>query len=202
MKPEGGPARDLDFDMGTEGQAAMTICHSDGSAAKCRWLDNHHAFSGFGAMLAECCPVAGSSDQIGRRRSDRRASLDLLAQLDGFAVVLFEEVWRSPAPAARACATARRSRAGARRSGRRAGSDSARGTRQGRAACRADRRVRRGSRCGISAVMRRVICRSIMSSWRCVCRRASSMRESCGRSGGRVMATPSPCQPTKLDGPA
>lgn len=84
MKPEGGPARDLDFDKGTEQQAAMIICHSEGSAAKCRWLDNHHD---------------DARRMLPRRWISRRdrpptmlppMSFDLLAQLDGLAV-LFEE---------------------------------------------------------------------------------------------------------------
>jgi hypothetical protein len=47
-------------------------------------------------------------------------------------------IWRWPAPAVRACATMRRSPAGALRSGLRAGIDSARGPRRDRVPCRVD----------------------------------------------------------------
>jgi hypothetical protein len=42
MKPEGGPARDLDSDMGTEGQAVMTICQSLVSILPYRCRSHHH----------------------------------------------------------------------------------------------------------------------------------------------------------------
>ncbi|RWP80301.1 hypothetical protein [Mesorhizobium sp.] len=40
--PKLGPARDLDFDMGTEGQAIMTICQFPVSILPYRCRSHHH----------------------------------------------------------------------------------------------------------------------------------------------------------------
>ena len=83
MKPEGGPALDFDFDVGSKGWAVMTICQF---IVRCRRIASATTIMTTVVRVLAVRDIIAKASRVARRS----APLDLLAHLGTFTVPLDE----------------------------------------------------------------------------------------------------------------